>query len=122
METEKLKYLANLRHETSEYINSVIAKLENLRQVDDADFGMLRILAENYNTFLCASDELNASTLTIINTSGNVVRNPIIDIKQKAENACIAISRELLATPKSRKTIDKPVDVESSPLDDFFDD
>lgn len=120
-ENELQHYMRNMRTETKTYIDAVLAKLDAIRQIDDADYGMIHLLATNYNMFIVSSEQLG-DELVVRDSKGDTKRNPLIDIKQKAENCCIAICRELLATPKSRKTLkdNTQEDDNDSPLAKFF--
>lgn len=119
---KKIQDVTKCSDTTTEYVSLVIDGLEQQGKLDAVDQGALILLANSYNLQLKAVEELNKSTLLVMN--GNTpMKNPLVQIIVSCQGLCVRIMQDFGLTARSRKYLNKgeeKKEVEESVLDSFL--
>lgn len=111
----------NLTSQVADYIRAVIDWLESENKLAGADSMAIYTLAESYNTYLQAQDEITAHGLVIPGAHGGLTTNPAVKIARDAKLDAIAIARDFGLTLASRGRIKETAKaVEPSVLHTLF--
>lgn len=112
------KYNENIDDKTKAFMESIIAQVEGIENVD---MGALKMLEFNYDTFIKQSELLAEEDMVILNVQGNLATNPRVKIVRDAQTQCLAILKEFGLTLKSRSTVKAVAkDSEDNPLEVFI--
>ena len=109
-----------IEKEAAEYIQGVLAELENRGVLDNAALDML---ARNYSTFIKASKQLEIDGLTVTSDRGNIAPHPLVKVAKDAQTQAMKVMLEFGLTAKARTKLpkmDKTDDEESTPLEQFI--
>lgn len=107
----------NIEKEATEYMEFVLADLDDRGIRENADTAALTMLARNYSMFIKASKEIELTGATITNVQGNVVKHPSVSIAKDAQIQALKIMQEFGLTAKARiKVPSKNVKEDESPF------
>ena len=109
-----------IEKEAAEYIQGVLAELENRGVLENIDNAALDMLARNYSTFIKASKQLEIDGLTVTSDRGN---HPLVKVAKDAQTQAMKVMLEFGLTAKARTKLpkmDKTDDEESTPLEQFI--
>ena len=112
-----------IEKEAAEYIQGVLAELENRGVLENIDNAALDMLARNYSTFIKASKQLEIDGLTVTNDRGNIAPHPLVKVAKDAQTQAMKVMLEFGLTAKARTKLpkmDKTDDEESTPLEQFI--
>lgn len=115
------KYIKKFSKTTQEYIIDVVHGIEDIKELSPHDFGLIKILADNYELSSQYFDELSKQDKILTNGRGGAIPNPLCALKKQVDSLILQITKELYATPRSRAFKGKGRDVSTSPLEHFFD-
>lgn len=103
----KIKYTPRkgLRPDTVKYIREVVKSLNDKDAALPIDLGAISMLAENYNLFLEAGEQIASEGLLIYNSKGDQIKNPLIKVQTDAQIQAVKIMTEFGLTVKSRERI-----------------
>lgn len=126
MNTEKqyknlATYIKSFSNTTQNYILDVVKGIEEIKELSPHDFGMIKILADNYELSSQYFQELSKQEKILYNAKGGAIPNPLCALKKQVDSLILQITKELYATPRSRAFKGKGRDVSTSPLERFFD-
>ena len=107
---------------TKKFIKTVVDELEQKKMLSDLDEGCILMLADNYNIYLRAMEELNKGSLTFVSDRGNISASPLLRIAKDSESIYLQIMKEFGLSPLSRNKLveDNPDNSELSPLEQFI--
>lgn len=119
--SQKYKIRAGLQPQTKSYMRSVITELEATGAIKDVDSGALSMLAENYDLFLLASEQVKREGLMIEGRAG-MVKHPLLKVATDAQIQALKVMQEFGLTAKSRERIKslQQGDAEPDALDEFL--
>ena len=80
----KIKFSPDLLDETLEFMNTVTKYLEKNDKLKVIDTAALLMLADSYNTYLVASNQLRKEGVTVINSRGVTIQHPAYAIQKTA--------------------------------------
>ena len=109
-----------IEKEAAEYIQGVLAELENRGVLENIDNAALDMLARNYSTFIKASKQLEIDGLTVTSDRGKIAPHPLA---KDAQTQAMKVMLEFGLTAKARTKLpkmDKTDDEESTPLEQFI--
>ena len=85
------------------------------------DEAAIYILADSYNQYLKATDNVNTVGLTVPGARNSVVANPCVRIAKDNKATCLSIMQEMGLTLKSRNKMNVlENETEKTPLQNFF--
>ena len=112
-----------IEKEAAEYIQGVLAELENRGVLENIDNAALDMLARNYSTFIKAAKQLEIDGLTVTSDRGNIAPHPLVKVAKDAQTQAMKVMLEFGLTAKARTKLpkmDKTDDEESTPLEQFI--
>ena len=107
-----------IEKEAAEYIQGVLAELENRGVLENIDNAALDMLA-----FIKASKQLEIDGLTVTSDRGNIAPHPLVKVAKDAQTQAMKVMLEFGLTAKARTKLpkmDKTDDEESTPLEQFI--
>jgi len=97
-------------------------ELYNLGLLTFVDMAALGAYCQAYGRWADAETQLNASTLIIETTNGNLIQNPLVGIANKAMLNVVKLACEFGMTPAARAKVQAaPPDKTVKKTDEFFD-
>lgn len=118
----KLELPKNLHPIAEKYVRNIHKYLTEKGMVESCDAVSFYTLAQNYSTYLKATDQCG-DEFTIINRQGNVVANPLIKIANDAQIRAEKMLAKLPLSPWERKKLlssASSVEEEESLLEQFI--
>lgn len=117
----KIKFPDDLRQETKEFMNCVVAYLSKNDKLKAIDTAALLMLSDSYNTYLISSEQLRNEGVTVVNSRGVTIQHPAYAIQKTAIMTTLQILSEFGCTLKSRNKLSMlETEVEESPLEKFM--
>ena len=92
----KIKFSPDLLDETLEFMNTVTKYLEKNDKLNVIDTAALLMLADSYNTYLVASNQLRKEGVTVINSRGVTIQHPAYAIQKTAIATTLQILGEFV--------------------------
>ena len=83
-----------IEKEAAEYIQGVLAELENRGVLENIDNAALDMLARNYSTFIKASKQLEIDGLTVTSDRGNIAPHPLVKVAKDAQTQAMKVMLE----------------------------
>ena len=112
-----------IEKEAAEYIQGVLAELDNRGVLENIDNAALDMLARNYSTFIKASKQLEIDGLTVTSDRANIAPQPLVKVAKDAQTQAMKVMLEFGLTAKARtklQKMNKTPDEESTPLEQFI--
>lgn len=96
-------------------MTAVITALENKQAITDLDEAAIDMLANNYNIFILASEQVNRDGIML---EGKI--HPAFQIACKAQTQALSIISKFGLTTKDRNKIPQLSEGETTPLNEFL--
>ena len=117
----KINFSSDLLPETLQFMNTVTKYLEKNDKLKVIDTAALLMLADSYNTYLVASNQLRKEGVTVINSRGVTIQHPAYAIQKTAIATTLQILGEFGCTLRSRNKLSMMEnEVNESPLEQFI--
>ena len=117
----KINFSSDLLPETIQFMNTVTKYLEKNDKLKVIDTAALLMLADSYNTYLVASNQLRKEGVTVTNSRGVTIQHPAYAIQKTAIATTLQILGEFGCTLRSRNKLSMmETEVNESPLEQFI--